>query len=95
MKPLADCGNLFSLVIDKTQIQSIDLSPLDKLETLKGLNLSNNQLTIVDLTPLVQIEEMLEINLEENPLESLIVRKGFTYNALKVSDETKMIESNV
>ncbi|TFF93561.1 leucine-rich repeat domain-containing protein, partial [Candidatus Thorarchaeota archaeon] len=62
----------YSLVLDKTRIETIDLSPLTGIDTLKGLDLSENRLREVDLRPLNQCNSMQEIKLSRNPLTRVV-----------------------
>lgn len=93
MSPLAECTNLYSLVLNKTPLETVDLTPLRDLKSLQGLNLSGNQLKTVDMRPLQFCEEMYEVNLEDNPLESLIVPEGFICSPLKLNaDDIALLE---
>ncbi|MDF1540080.1 MAG: leucine-rich repeat protein [Candidatus Thorarchaeota archaeon] len=61
----------FTMLLDNSEIESIDLKDLSLSPSLVRLSLSENQLTSIDLVPLSLCKNVTTISLDQNMLETI------------------------
>ena len=64
-------GNEIHIILEKSEIRSIDLTPLKVLTHLQHLRLSQNSIQSIDLTPLSSCSRLEELYLHINQLKSI------------------------